>query len=71
MAASGQLGDGAGYGDQRLRRSPGDVGAAQPPFQHRPFQPEHRLFPAAADTAARIFAVAVVRLAQIRRERRV
>ena len=37
MAASGQLGDGAGYGDQRLRRHSGDVGAAQPPFQHRPF----------------------------------
>ena len=40
-------------------------------FSTGPVQPEHRLFPAAADTAARIFAVAVVRLAQIRRERRV
>lgn len=29
-----------------------------------------RLFPAAADTAARTFAAAVVRLAQIRRERK-
>jgi hypothetical protein len=29
-----------------------------------------RLFPAAADTAARVFAAAVVRLTQIRRERK-
>ena len=29
-----------------------------------------RLFPAAADTAARVFAAAVVRLAQLRRDRK-